>query len=98
MNDKDKNKVKAVHTSEFFYLTSSVFFLTIYVIFNHTTMQRIPPLLRQELESLGISIKYMHDLNDDKELENLTDNLKREFLKEINEMKKKGFFVNPGGG
>ena len=40
----------------------------------------------------------MDDLNDDRELENLTDNLKREFLKEINELKKKGLFVNPGGG
>jgi hypothetical protein len=61
-------------------------------------MQRILPLLRQELESLGISIKHIDDVNDDRELENLTDNLKREFLKEINEMKKKGLFVNPGGG
>ena len=66
--------------------------------FNHTTLQRILPILRQELESLGISIKHRGDLNDDKELENLADNLKREFLKEINEMKKNRLFVNPGGG
>jgi hypothetical protein len=38
------------------------------------------------------------DLNDDKELENLADKLKDEFLKEIKEMEGKGIFVNPGGG
>ena len=65
---------------------------------NHITIQRVLPLLLQELESLGISIKHIDDLNDDKELENLADNLKHEFLKEIKEMEKKGLFVNPGGG
>jgi hypothetical protein len=46
-------------------------------------MQSVLPLLRQELESLGISIKYISDLNDVKELDNLADNKpKREFLKE----------------
>ncbi len=69
-----------------------------YVTFNHITMQSVLLSLLQELESLGISIKHIGDLNDDKELENLADNLKREFLKEIEEMKKKGLFVNPGGG
>jgi DNA-binding transcriptional MerR regulator len=62
------------------------------------TMQSVLPPLLQELESLGISIKEICHLNDDKELENLADNLKREFLKEKKEMEEKGLFVNPGAG
>jgi hypothetical protein len=51
------------------------------------------------LESLGISIKHIvGNLNDEKELENLADKLKVEFLKEKKEMEEKGLFVNPGGG
>jgi hypothetical protein len=61
-------------------------------------MQSVLPPLLQELESLGISIKHICDLNNDKELDNLADNLKHEFLKEIEEMKEKGFFINAGGG
>ena len=71
--------------SEFFYLINSIFLAccTISVTSNHVTMQSVLPLLRQELESLGISIKYISDLNDVKELDNLADNKpKREFLKE----------------
>ena len=62
-------------------------------------MQSVQLPLLQELESLGISIKHIvGDLNDDKELENLADRLKDEFLKEKKEMEEKGLFVNPGGG
>jgi hypothetical protein len=51
------------------------------------------------LESLGISIKHIGgNLNDGKELENLADKLKDEFLREKKEMEEKGLFVNPGGG
>jgi len=53
---------------------------------------------QQELESLGISVKHLSDLNDDKELGILTDNLKREFIKQVREMEKRGLFVNPGAG
>lgn len=72
--------------------------VTTYVIYNHIVMQSVLPPLLQELESLGVSINRICDLNDDKELENLADNLKREFLKAIKETKENGFFVNPGAG
>jgi hypothetical protein len=62
-------------------------------------MQSVPLPLIQELESLGISIKHIVDnLNDEKELENVADKLRDEFLKEKKEMEEKGLFVNPGGG
>jgi DNA polymerase I-like protein with 3'-5' exonuclease and polymerase domains len=52
-----------------------------------------------ELESLGISIKdVVDDLNDDKELDNLAENLKQKFVKEVRKMEEQGLFVNPGGG
>jgi hypothetical protein len=52
-----------------------------------------------ELESLGISINHVvDDLNDDKELDNLADNLKQKFVKEVRKMEEQGLFVNPGGG
>ena len=58
----------------------------------------LSPLLL-ELESLGISIKHVvDDLNDDKELDNLADNLKQKFVKEVRKMEEQGLFVNPGGG
>lgn len=68
------------------------------MIYNNIVMQSVLPPLLQELESLGVSINRICDLNDDKELENLADNLKREFLKAIKETKENGFFVNPGAG
>jgi len=62
-------------------------------------MQSVPLPLVQELESLGISIKHkVGNLNYEKELENLADKLKEEFLKEKEKMEEKGLFVNPGGG
>jgi len=70
-----------------------------YMTLNNVPMESVLSSLLQELESLGISIKHtVADLNDDKELENLADKLKDEFLKEIKEMEGKGIFVNPGGG
>jgi hypothetical protein len=54
--------------------------------------------LLQELETLGISIHHLDYLNDNRELDNLVDNLKQEFMNEIREMEKQGLFVNPGGG
>jgi hypothetical protein len=72
--------------------------VTTHVIYNNIVMQSVLPPLLQELESLGVSINRICDLNDDKELENLADNLKREFLKAIKETKENGFFVNPGAG
>jgi DNA polymerase I-like protein with 3'-5' exonuclease and polymerase domains len=67
--------------------------------YNSVPTQSVLSPLTQELESLGISVKHMAgDLNDNKELENLADNLKDEFLKEIRKMEEKGIFVNPGGG
>ena len=56
------------------------------------------PSLLQELETLGISIHYLDYLNDNRELDNLVDNLKQEFMNEIREMEEQGLFVNPGGG
>ena len=65
----------------------------------NVTIQSVPLPLIQELESLGISIKHIGgNLNDGKELENLADKLKEEFLREKKEMEEKGLFVNPGGG
>lgn len=67
---------------------------------NNTTIHDgvLSPLLL-ELESLGISIKHVvDDLNDDKELDNLADNLKQKFVKEVRKMEEQGLFVNPGGG
>jgi hypothetical protein len=67
--------------------------------YNNVPTQSVLSPLTQELESLGISVKHMAgDLNDNKELENLADKLKDEFLKEIRKMEEKGIFVNPGGG
>jgi hypothetical protein len=67
--------------------------------YNNVTVQSVPLPLVQELESLGISVKrIVGSLNDEKELENLADKLKDEFLKEKKEMEEKGLFVNPGGG
>jgi hypothetical protein len=67
--------------------------------YNNVTVQSVPLPLVQELESLGISIKrIVGNLNDEKELENLADKLKDEFLKEKKEMEEKGLFVSPGGG
>jgi hypothetical protein len=67
--------------------------------YNNVTVQSVPLPLVQELESLGISVKrIVGGLNDEKELENLADKLKDEFLKEKKEMEEKGLFVNPGGG
>jgi hypothetical protein len=67
--------------------------------YNNVTVQSVPLPLVQELESLGISIKrIVGNLNDEKELENLADKLKDEFLKEKKEMEEKGLIVNPGGG
>jgi DNA polymerase I-like protein with 3'-5' exonuclease and polymerase domains len=67
--------------------------------YNNVPTQSVLSPLAQELESLGISVKHMAgDLNDNKELENLADKLKDEFLKEIRKMEEKGIFVNPGGG
>jgi DNA polymerase I-like protein with 3'-5' exonuclease and polymerase domains len=70
-----------------------------HMTYNSVPTQSVLSPLTQELESLGISVKHMAgDLNDNKELENLADNLKDEFLKEIRKMEEKGIFVNPGGG
>jgi DNA polymerase I-like protein with 3'-5' exonuclease and polymerase domains len=70
-----------------------------HMTYNSVPTQSVLSPLTQELESLGISVKHMAgDLNDIKELENLADNLKDEFLKEIRKMEEKGIFVNPGGG
>ena len=69
----------------------------------NVTRTRIPVhatlyYFQQELESLGISVKHLGDLNDDKELDILIDNIKQEFIKEVREMEKRGLFVNPGAG
>ncbi|HEX2170136.1 MAG TPA: hypothetical protein VHF65_07545 [Nitrososphaera sp.] len=58
----------------------------------------IRPSLVQELESLGLSLNNLDFLNDSGELDNLTDNIKQEFMNEIREMEEQGFFVNLGGG
>jgi hypothetical protein len=74
-------------------------FIAPHMTYNNVTMQSVPLPLVQELESLGISIEYkVGNLNYEKELENLADKLKDEFLKEKKEMEEKGLFVNPGAG
>ena len=65
---------------------------------NIATQIGVLPSLIQELEALGISIHHLDYLNDNRELDNLVDNLKQEFMNEIREMEKQGLFVNPGGG
>jgi hypothetical protein len=72
--------------------------ITTNVTHNNMMMQSVLPPLLQELVSLGISIKDICDLNDDKELDNLADNLKQKFVKEVRKMEEQGLFVNPGGG
>ena len=69
------------------------------MISNNITIQSgVLPSLLQELETLGISINHLDCLNDNRELDNLADNLKQEFMNEIREMEEQGLFVNPGGG
>lgn len=58
----------------------------------------ILPSLLQELNSLGISISHLHQLNNSRELYHLADNLKQKFMHEIRGSKERGIFVNPGGG
>jgi hypothetical protein len=95
---KMRNIVIAV-PNELFYFIDSMLSVDPYMTYNNVTMQSVSPPLVQELESLGISIKrIVGNLNDEKELENLADKLKDEFLKEKKEMEEKGLFVNPGGG
>ena len=54
-----------------------------HMTYNNVPTQSVLSPLTQELESLGISVKHMAgDLNDNKELENLADKLKDEFLRE----------------
>ena len=65
---------------------------------NIATQGGVLPSLLQELETLGISIHHLDYLNDNRELDNLVDNLKQEFMNEIREMEEQGLFVNPGGG
>lgn len=72
--------------------------VTINMTRSNITINGVVPDLLQELESLGISIKHLDELNDCKELYNLTDNLKQEFMNEMREMEEEGLFVNPGAG
>lgn len=58
----------------------------------------ILPSLLQELNSLGISINHLDQLNNNRELYNLADNLKHAFMQEIRNSEEQGIFVNPGGG
>ena len=84
----------------FFYLRNLTLPFASNVTCNNYTIHDgvLSPLLL-ELESLGISIKHVvDDLNDDKELDNLADNLKQKFVKEVRKMEEQGLFVNPGGG
>ena len=84
----------------FFYLRKLTLPLASNVTCNNIAIHDgvLSPLLL-ELESLGISIKHVVvDLNDDKELDNLADNLKQKFVKEVRKMEEQGLFVNPGGG
>jgi hypothetical protein len=57
----------------------------------------ILPSLLQELNSLGISINHLHQLNNNRELYRLADNLKHAFLLKIKDSEEQGIFVNPGG-
>ncbi len=67
------------------------------MISNNIAIHNVPPSILQELETLGISINHLDSLNDIKELDNLAENLKQEFMNEIREMEELGLFVNPGG-
>ena len=58
----------------------------------------ILPSLLQELNSLGISINHLHQLNNNRELYNLVDILKHAFMLKIKNSEGQGIFVNPGGG
>ena len=58
----------------------------------------ILPSLLQELNSLGISINRLHQLNNNRELYHLADNLKQKFMHQIRGSEEQGIFVNPGGG
>ena len=58
----------------------------------------ILPSLLQELNSLGISINHLYQLNNNRELYHLADNLKQKFMHEIRGSEEQGLFVNPGGG
>jgi hypothetical protein len=58
----------------------------------------ILPSLLEELNSLGISINRLHQLNNNRELYHLVDNLKQKFMHEIRGSEEQGLFVNPGGG
>lgn len=84
----------------FFYLRNLTLPLASNVTCNNITIHDgVLSLLLLELESLGISIKHVvDDLNDDKELDNLADNLKQKFVKEVRKMEEQGLFINPGGG
>jgi hypothetical protein len=68
------------------------------MISNNTMSHSISPSLLQELETLGISINHLDYLNDGRELNDLAENVKQEFMNEIREMEEQGLFVNPGGG
>jgi len=68
------------------------------LISNNAVSRSVSRSLLQELETLGISIKHLDYLNDSRELDNLAENLKQEFMNEIREMEEQGLFVNPGGG
>ena len=58
----------------------------------------ILPSLLEELNSLGISINRLHQLNNNRELYHLVDNLKQDFMHKIRDSEEQGLFVNPGGG
>ena len=58
----------------------------------------ILPSLLQELNSLGISINHLYQLNNNRELYHLADNLKQKFMHQIRGSEEQGIFVNPGGG
>lgn len=67
-------------------------------MYNNIVIHSGPTSVLRELEALGISINHLDSLNDIKELNNLAENLKQEFMNEIREMEELGIFVNPGGG
>jgi hypothetical protein len=67
-------------------------------MYNNIVIHSGPASVLRELEALGISINHLDSLNDIKELNNLAENLKQEFMNEIREMEELGLFVNPGGG
>jgi hypothetical protein len=83
----------------FFYLRNLTLPLTSNVTCNNITIHDgvLSPLLL-ELESLGISIKHVvDDLNDDKEPDNLADNLKQKFVKEVRKMEEQVFLLTLAG-